>query len=69
MNQKPKLQTVAKLAGVSVATVSQVMRGTGRISEDTRKKVLRAAKQLNYVPDGRAASMRSGVRPAMPRAR
>jgi len=60
MTEKPKLSTVAALAGVSLATVSQVMRGTGRISEKTRSKVLDAAKQLNYVPDGRAASMRSG---------
>ncbi|MGO4906947.1 LacI family DNA-binding transcriptional regulator [Pseudorhodobacter sp. W20_MBD10_FR17] len=60
MSTKPKLQTVAQHAGVSLATVSQVMRGAGRISEETRKKVLQAAKDLNYVPDGRAASMRSG---------
>ena len=60
MPPKPKLQTVAQLAGVSLATVSQVMRGAGRISEVTRKKVLQAAKELNYVPDGRAAAMRSG---------
>jgi len=36
------------------------MRGTGRISEKTRSKVLHAAKKLHYVPDVRAASMRSG---------
>lgn len=60
MAGKPKLETVAKAAGVSVATASQVMRGTGRISEKTRKKVLQTAKTLNYVPDGRAAAMRSG---------
>ena len=60
MIKKPKLETVASEAGVSVATVSQVMRGTGRISEKTRKKVLRIAQKLNYVKDGRAASMRSG---------
>ena len=60
MGEKPKLETVAKEAGVSVATVSQVMRGAGRISEKTRKKVLQTAKKMNYVPDGRAASMRSG---------
>ncbi|MEM0946520.1 MAG: LacI family DNA-binding transcriptional regulator [Pseudomonadota bacterium] len=60
MTEKPKLQTVAREAGVSVATASQVMRGTGRISDKTRKKVLKTAKKLNYVPDGRAASMRSG---------
>ncbi len=60
MSTKPKLETVAKAAGVSTATASQVMRGAGRISEKTRKKVLQAASELNYVPDGRAASMRSG---------
>lgn len=57
---KPTLQSVAREAGVSVPTVSQVMRGTGRISEETRKKVLKAAQQLHYVPNLRAASMRSG---------
>ncbi|MEY2992867.1 MAG: hypothetical protein RI946_2261 [Pseudomonadota bacterium] len=60
MTKKPTLQTVAKKAGVSVPTVSQVLRGTGRISASTQKKVLDAAKALHYVPDGRAASMRSG---------
>ena len=60
MAGKPKLETVARRAGVSTATVSQVMRSTGRISEQTRKKVLQAAKELHYVPDGRAASMRLG---------
>ncbi len=60
MNSKPKLETVAKAAGVSTATASQVMRGVGRISEATRKKVVAAAKRLHYVRDGRAASMRSG---------
>lgn len=62
MKAKPTLGTVAKAAGVSVPTVSQVMRGTGRISDETRAKVLRAAKKLHYVPDSRAASMRSGER-------
>ncbi|MBU2956062.1 LacI family DNA-binding transcriptional regulator [Paracoccus sp. 1_MG-2023] len=60
MAEKPTLETVAQEAGVSVPTVSQVMRGTGRISEQTRKKVLQAAKKLYYVPNSRAASMRSG---------
>lgn len=36
------------------------MRGTGRISEETREKVLQAARRLHYVPNSRAASMRSG---------
>lgn len=61
MHGKPTLATVAKEAGVSIPTVSQVMRGTGRISEQTRTKVLKAAKKLHYVPDSRAAAMRSRV--------
>ncbi|MEM8571816.1 MAG: substrate-binding domain-containing protein [Pseudomonadota bacterium] len=60
MPAKPTLETVAKEANVSVPTVSQVLRGTGRISETTRQKVMEAAKRLNYVRDSRAASMRSG---------
>lgn len=60
MRKRVNLKSVALEAGVSAATVSQVMRGAGRISEETRRKVLDAADRLNYVPDGRAASMRSG---------
>lgn len=60
MDNKPKLADVAQVAKVSTATASQVLRGTGRASEATRKKVLLAAKKLNYVRDGRAAAMRSG---------
>lgn len=54
------LHSLAAEAGVSLATASQVMRGTGRISEETREKVLAAARRIDYVPDGRAAAMRSG---------
>lgn len=60
MPAKPTLSTVAKQAGVSIPTVSQVMRGTGRISDETREKVLKAARDLHYVPNSRAAAMRSG---------
>lgn len=60
MSGKPTLATVAKEAGVSVPTVSQVLRGTGRISEQTREKVMAAARKLHYVTDQRAAAMRSG---------
>ena len=60
MQSKPTLSTVAREAGVSVPTVSQVMRGTGRISDQTRDRVLAAVERLNYVPDQRAAAMRSG---------
>ena len=51
---------MTKEACVSIPTVSQVLRGTGRISEETRDKVIKAAKKLHYIPDSRAAAMRSG---------
>lgn len=60
MSPKPTLKTVADEAGVSIPTVSQVLRGTGRISDQTRDKVLAAVQRLDYVPDSRAAAMRSG---------
>lgn len=58
---KPTIRTVARAAGVSTSTVSQVMRGLGRISEDTRRRVLHAAQSMDYVHDRRAAAMRSGA--------
>lgn len=39
---------VAKLAGVSEATVSRVMNNVGPIKEETREKVMKAAAQLGY---------------------
>jgi LacI family transcriptional regulator len=59
--KKANLKTVAATAGVSVTTASQVLRGAGRISASTADRVLKAAEQLNYIRDNRAASMRSGV--------
>ena len=55
---------VAKIAGVSRATVSYVVNGQagGRvpISEETRQRVLEAIAKLDYVPDARAQALRSG---------
>ncbi|QYR20702.1 LacI family transcriptional regulator [Paenibacillus sp. sptzw28] len=45
---------VAKLAGVSEATVSRVLNGVGPVKEDTRERVMAAARQLNYVPSALA---------------
>jgi len=42
------MMDIAKDLKVSVVTVSKVLRNQGRISEATRKRVLRRAKQLNY---------------------
>ncbi len=55
-------QDVARLAGVSRTTVSFVLNNITdmRISEETRQKVLEAARQLNYHPDVVARRMVTG---------
>jgi LacI family transcriptional regulator len=47
------LRTVALRAGVSTATASRVLKGSGSASESTRAKVLVAARELSYTPRGR----------------
>jgi LacI family transcriptional regulator len=64
MNGKPKLDDVAQRAGVSLTTASLVLSEQGRISADTRERVLEAARELGYTlrrrkkPEAAAAPMR-----------
>lgn len=62
--KRPTQVDVARLAGVSRATVSYVLNdqidGRVPISEDTRRRVLAAVAELDYVPDARAQALRSG---------
>src|SRR5579859_1876210 len=51
------LYDVARLAGVSTATVSRVVHGQDRVRETTRAKVQRVIEQLGYVPDSAAQSL------------
>ncbi|MFE4431004.1 LacI family DNA-binding transcriptional regulator [Peribacillus butanolivorans] len=53
------LQQVAKHAGVSTSTASLIVRNNPRISEATRKKVLKSMRELGYVYDRIAANLRS----------
>ena len=54
---KPKIQDVARLAGVSPTTVSRVLNDRGYISDETREKVNKAMKELNYFPNDVARSL------------
>lgn len=49
---------VAKLAGVSISTVSHVLNGTRRVSPQTRRRVLKAIEQTGYQQDALARAVR-----------
>jgi LacI family transcriptional regulator len=51
------LYDVARLAGVSTATVSRVVHAQDRVRDSTRARVLEVIEQLGYVPDGAAQSL------------
>ena len=55
-----RLEDVAALANVSLATASKALHGKPRVSEDTRERVMEAARQLNYSPNKLAQSLASG---------
>lgn len=52
---------VAKLAGVSVATVSNVLSNRLTVSKEKEERVRAAAKQLNYFPNHTARSLSLGL--------
>ena len=53
------IKEIARTAGVSIATVSHAFRNPGRVSDDTREKVLATAKKLGYTPNQQAVSLRT----------
>ncbi|MDO5050065.1 MAG: LacI family DNA-binding transcriptional regulator [Actinomycetaceae bacterium] len=59
-SNKPSIQDVARLAGVSAQTVSRVARQAPNVRESTRDRVLLAMEQLGYVPNRAARALRSG---------
>jgi DNA-binding LacI/PurR family transcriptional regulator len=60
--RQARSQDVAKLAGVSRTTVSFVLNEVPgvKISDETRQRVLQAARELNYYPTAAARSLASG---------
>lgn len=57
---KVTISDVAKLAGVSTATVSHTINATRYVSSETKDKVYRAIQELGYTPDASARSFRTG---------
>lgn len=55
-----KIDDVARLAGVSTATVSRALRGLPTVSQSTRDRVLAAAAQLGYAASPSASRLAGG---------
>ena len=54
------LKEIAKIAGVSIATVSYALNDSDKVSDSVKKKILKIAEEGNYQPDKRAQSLRTG---------
>jgi DNA-binding LacI/PurR family transcriptional regulator len=56
------IREVASAAGVSTATVSNVLNNTGKVGPATRRNVLATVRKLGYVPDVHARRLASNNR-------
>ena len=60
MKRKVTIRDVAKYAGVSVATVSNVINNINKASDETREMVLKSIKEIGYQPDFAARCLANG---------
>lgn len=58
--KKPAIKDVARLAGVAVGTVSNVLNERPSVTPETRERVLAVIEELGYVPNASARRLRSG---------
>ena len=56
--KKVSIKDIARLSGVSVATVSRVINHNGRFSEETRKRVEAVIEQYHYTTNMAGKSLR-----------
>ena len=54
------IKEIAQMAGVSTATVSRVLNGSGSVKEETQRRILQIIEDGNYVPSAAARSLSRG---------
>ncbi|CAM4184649.1 LacI family DNA-binding transcriptional regulator [Lederbergia lenta] len=52
------IKDIAKKAGVSISTVSYALNGSAKVTKETSAKILAIAKELNYVPNAAARTLK-----------
>lgn len=57
---RPTLRELAKMCGCSVPSASRALKDDPNISDELKAKVHKAAKEIGYIPDSIATSMRTG---------
>lgn len=58
MKPNIKMSDIAKEAGVSISTVGRVVNNSGYVSEEVRQRVENAVKELGYVPNAMARTLK-----------
>lgn len=54
----PTIREIAQACNVSISTVSNILNNKGAAREETRKRVLETARQMNYVPNYMAKNLK-----------
>ncbi|MCW3804899.1 LacI family DNA-binding transcriptional regulator [Plebeiibacterium marinum] len=57
--KKTRIKDIAEKAGVSIGTIDRVLHNRGEVKAETREKVLKIAKQMNYQPNIAARALKS----------
>ncbi|MCF1586199.1 LacI family transcriptional regulator [Tetragenococcus koreensis] len=52
------IKDIAKVAGVSISTVSYALNGSSKVTERTRQKIMTIANEMNYVPNMAARTLK-----------
>lgn len=55
------IKDIAKAAGVSISTVSNVLNGKKNVGEDTKERILQLCKEMSYYPNTIGKTLKSGT--------
>ena len=59
-NGRPTLRTIAGMTGLNVTTISRALNNAPELSQETRERVQRIAREIGYVPDRTALRLKTG---------